>query len=288
MSPRSVFKVILAAAAPAALALAPPPAAAQFHAKLKPATAKAFDEYVAAAEASMEKRVQGDAPFLWLEERPKLRERVSGGDIVVEKAQGVPKIKDGLIHDWIAGMFIPGATIEEVFLAFQDYGRYANVYPEVVRGKLIRRDGDVFEIYQRLRKKKVISVVLDTWHEARYRRLDGERAVVQSKSTKIQEVKDAGETEERLLPPGDDGGYLWRMYLYWRLRRTGDGVLAECRSVSLSRGIPRGLAWIVKPFVNSMPRESLRSSLQAARLSIVERRELPQAARRASRVRSTP
>ena len=68
---------------------------------------------------------------------------------------------------------------------------------------------------------------------------------------------------------GEDGGYLWRMNLYWRLEQEDDGVFAECHSLSLSRDIPRGVGWIVKPFVRSMPRESLEKSLQATRLAVM-------------------
>lgn len=68
---------------------------------------------------------------------------------------------------------------------------------------------------------------------------------------------------------GEDGGYLWRMNLYWRLEQEDDGVFAECHSLSLSRDIPRGVGWIVKPFVRSMPRESLEQSLQATRLAVM-------------------
>ena len=40
-------------------------------------------------------------------------------------------------------------------------------------------------------------------------------------------------------------------------------MFVECLSVSLSRRIPFGLGWLVKPFVSSMPRESLEGTLQA-------------------------
>ncbi len=39
-------------------------------------------------------------------------------------------------------------------------------------------------------------------------------------------------------------------------------------SVSLSRQIPFGLGWVVKPFVTSLPRESLEGTLQATRVAI--------------------
>jgi hypothetical protein len=36
----------------------------------------------------------------------------------------------------------------------------------------------------------------------------------------------------------------------------------ELRAISLTRDIPMGLAWAVKPMVTSLPRESLISTLE--------------------------
>jgi len=52
---------------------------------------------------------------------------------------------------------------------------------------------------------------------------------------------------------------------YWRFLETSDGVFLECESISLSRGIPTGLAWMIKGFVESVPRESLESTLTSIR-----------------------
>ncbi len=137
---------------------------------------------------------------------------------------------------------------------------------------MLSRQGDTFLLYQRLLKKKVLTAVLDTWHEAKYRKLSATRTVVQSRATRIREVKNAGEPDETLLPEGNDSGFLWRLNLYWKLEQDDDGVFAECHSVSLSRRIPTGLGWLIKPFVRKMPRESLETSLQATRVAVMNRR----------------
>jgi hypothetical protein len=58
------------------------------------------------------------------------------------------------------------------------------------------------------------------------------------------------------------------LYAYWFIEETEDGVFVESVSVSLSRQIPFGLGWVVKPFVTSLPRESLEGMLQATRVAI--------------------
>ena len=209
--------------------------------KLEPRTIKAFEQYVENVEELMAKRHDGALSFLWLDENPKIRNQVLRGRIPVEQLDDVSEIGGGLVHNWIAGMFIPDAKIGDVVAVFQDYNGYSDVYPEVIKSRLVSQDGDTFQIYQRLLKKKVLTVVLDSYHEARYRKLSEKRSVLQSKSTKIQQVENAGTPQEIILPVGEDGGFMWRLNVYWRLEQDDDGVFAECHSVSLSRSIPRGL-----------------------------------------------
>ena len=61
---------------------------------------------------------------------------------------------------------------------------------------------------------------------------------------------------------------MWRLNSYWRLRETKEGTLAECESISLSRSIPTGLGWLVGPFVESVPQQSLRFTLEATRKAL--------------------
>ena len=62
-----------------------------------------------------------------------------------------------------------------------------------------------------------------------------------------------------------DSGFLWRMNAYWRLEEADGGVFAECVSVTLSRGVPTGLGWLINPFIRDMPRESLEATLESTR-----------------------
>ena len=165
-------------------------------------------------------------------------------------------------------MFIPETTGPEVLKVLQDYDRHQEWYPEVVESSLLSSESDVLKGYQRLRKTKVLTVVLNTEHEARYRQVSERRWVGQSYSTKIAEVEEPDSSEPKELPVGEDRGFLWRLYAYWRLEEAEDGVFVESASISLSRQIPFGLGWIVKPFVTSMPRESLEGMLQATRMAV--------------------
>ena len=68
-----------------------------------------------------------------------------------------------MIHDWIGASFVPGATVEDVLALVQDYDNHENIYkPEVIASRLISHRGNDFQVYLRLLKKKIVTVVLDT------------------------------------------------------------------------------------------------------------------------------
>ncbi len=244
------------------------PVQAQGIIKLSPETIAEFDAYVKDGERLLQKRVDGERPFLWTDDVPEQRITLRRGDILIEGLPETPKITGGLLHVWSGAMFVPEATGPEVLAVLQDYDRHQEWYPEPIESKLLSRDGDVYRGYLKLRRKKVITVVLSTEHEAEYSQVSDGRWYGRSYSTKIAEVENAGEPKEKELPVGEDHGFLWRLYAYWFIEETEDGVFVESVSVSLSRQIPFGLGWIVKPFVTSLPRESLEGMLQATRVAV--------------------
>jgi len=244
------------------------PAQAQGIIKLSPETIAEFDAYVKDGERLLQKRIDGDRPFLWADDLPERRLTLRRGDILVEGLPETPEISDGLLHVWLGAMFVPEATGPEVLAVLQEYDRHQEWYPEPVESKLLSQDGDVYRGYLKLRRKKVITVVLSTEHEAHYSQVSDNRWYGRSYSTKIAEVEDWDTPKEKELPVGEDHGYLWRLYAYWFIEEAEDGVFVESVSVSLSRQIPFGLGWVVKPFVTSLPRESLEGMLQATRVAV--------------------
>ena len=65
-----------------------------------------------------------------------------------------------------------------------------------------------------------------------------------------------------------DDEFLWRLYAYWRLEASDDGVFVESLCLSLSRRIPRGIGWMAGPFVRKA-RRSLEETLQVTRLAVL-------------------
>jgi len=234
--------------------------------QLKPSTLEAFATYIREAEAGMEATLDGSAPFLWSDGDSTRAQQVRQGQIAGQRWSGKEPVKvpDGLVHDWIGAAFASGRTVKEALALVQDYDNHKNVYrPEVIDSKLLNHQGNDFQIYLRLLKKKIITVVLDTDHDVHYSSLDGMRWFCRSYTTRIAEVEDAGRPNEEVLPPDTGYGFLWRLDSYWRFQERDGGVYVECRAISLTRDIPTGLGWIIEPIVRKLPRESLNNTLRA-------------------------
>jgi len=120
-----------------------------------------------------------------------------------------------------------------------------------------------------LRKKKVVTVILDADYEVHRHSIDTTHAYSDSYSTRIAQVEKAGEADEHELPPGKDGGYMWRLNSYWRYFDTGRGVYVQCEAISLTRDIPVALNWMIAPFIESIPKESLEFTLQSTRSAVL-------------------
>ena len=239
--------------------------------QLNPKTLEAFSAYIRNTEIEMDQNLHGGTPFLWSQRAAKRAQLVDSGQVVAEfwSGEGPVKIPNGLIHDWIAAAFIPDSIIQQLLAVIQDYDNHKNTYkPEVIDSKLIRRDGDDFEVYLRLLKKKVITVVLDTDHDVHYFPVDKTRWVCRSHTTRIAEVENAGKPDERISPPDIGYGFLWRLYSYWRFEERNTGVVVECRAISLTRDVPFGLGWAIEPIIQKLPKESLISTLEATRRAV--------------------
>jgi hypothetical protein len=236
---------------------------------LMPQTLETFAAYIRDAETRMDQTLQG--PFLWSDLDAQRTKQLQEGKVPAQFWAGAAPVEvpNGLIHDWIGAIFIPGATVQGTLALMQDYDNHKNIYkPEVIASRLVsHRDGD-FQIYLRLLKKKIITVVLDTDHEVHYRCLDRCRWTCRSYTTRIAEVQDAGSPKEQVLPPDTGYGFLWRLYSYWRMEERDAGVYLECRAISLTRDIPAGLGWAIKPIINKLPKESLTNTLVATRQAL--------------------
>jgi hypothetical protein len=261
----------------------PPPARAT---DLQTKTVEAFDRYVRATDARFDSELERrEQPYLWVERLPVDHQRAAeaqlrAGQVVIERFDTMDEgnsgkpiaVPDGMIHHWIATVFIPGATLAQTLALEEDYDHHQDYFrPDVMRSKILRHDGNDYVIQLRFYKKKVVTTVIDTDHEVHYAFVDATHAWSRSQTTRIQEVDNAGDSGERLEPVGHDRGFLWRMNTYWRFEEKDSGTYVECQSVSLTRDIPEGLGWLIGSYVTSVPRESLSFTLSTTRSAVLQR-----------------
>ena len=253
---------------------------------LQPSTAAAFDRYAALTQQQFQAQLAPRDPFLWIDTLPAARREAAyadlrAGKVVIEKMEtldnGKPiPVPGGIIHHWIGTVFIPGATLGQTLALEKDYDHHQIYFqPDVVRSKILRQDGDDFVVLLRFKNKKIITVILDTEHAVHYQPIDATHAASWSHTTRIQQVENAGTLDERLDPPGQDDGFLWRMNTYWKFEQKDGGTYVESQSVSLTRDIPLGLGWMIGSFVESVPRESLTFTLTATRSAALSRMAAP-------------
>jgi len=247
------------------------PLCSPFETKLAPETAKAFESYVKAAEQGLDARWFGPAPFLSSNVSAEDHKRLMKGDLVIRPA-GSPNPRDvpeGLIHDWVGAVYIPNTTVDKVLAVLQDFNRHSKIYPEITRSRLVKREANDITGYWRLeRKQQFVPAVFDVQDEAHYREIGPGKWICRAYANDIREVQDAGSSREKDYPRDEGLGLLWRLNAFWSLEASGNGVFAECRTISLSRSIPSGMGWMIKPFIQNVPKESLTSTLQNTRKSL--------------------
>jgi hypothetical protein len=243
------------------------PAAAQLVIKLKPDTVEQFEAYVHTAEADMDARWKMPDRLILVQSDPAELQKVLSGEVYIRSVSpnGPVSIKDGLIHDWIGTVFIPNAAPDKVVGILRNFDVHKKIYPEVVNSRTVRQAGDEVEGYWRLRRKGVVSVVLDVTQKAFWTEIAPGRWICRAHADDVREVDTGLFSNGRVFPLGEGHGYMWRLDAYWALEAYRGGVLAECRTISLSRDIPDALNWAIAPYVKKAPQDSLFSTLSNTR-----------------------
>ncbi len=255
--------------------------AASSAAQLSAKTTVAFDRYVTATEARFVKELRPDGTFLYIDAlsadaRKNAYDRLKRGEILVDKLEtrqpGVSAdVPDGMVHHWVGLIFIPGATLSSTLPVLQDYNHRAELYkPDVIAARILAHQGSDYKIFMRLYQKKFTTAVFNTEYDIHWGTVDASRIYAHSVSTRIAEVKDSDKPEGEAYPVGEGRGYLWRLNTYWRFQEKDGGVYLQCEAISLTRDIPTGLGWLLKPLVTSIPKQSLNRALGQTRNVVLQ------------------
>lgn len=236
-------------------------------ADLAPESTAAFAAYDRNVEKGIRARISSGSVVSLRE-----KARRNGNKAVVESgAEPNPNdVGSAYIHDWLGAIFIPGGTAARVKAILQDFGRHKEYFqPEVIDSRLLSKNGNEFHSALRLRKKKILTVILSSEFTTRFTDLSPQAGFSIARSTKMNEVENAGTPNERDLPLGQGQGFLWNLNSYWSWEEGDGGVYVECRAVSLSRDVPTGLGWVVNPIIRDLPKESLELTLVNTRKAVL-------------------
>jgi hypothetical protein len=178
-------------------------------------------------------------------------------------------VPDGLIHHWVGTVLLPGATIDRVMAFVKDYPQYpARFAPMIQRARVLKQSPDHFDVTMRTWAKKVVTVVIDADYGVDYRTLRPTSVVTRSVASNIYEVEGSGTPGERRTPADRGQGFLRRLNTYCWFDERPEGVYEQCESISLTRDVPFGLGWMIKPFITSIPRETMEFTLGKVRTGV--------------------
>jgi hypothetical protein len=230
-----------------------------------------FNSYIAALESRIDRQHQSQDGFISsVLSDPNNRAKLQRGEPIIERIRksGGPDLPGATLYHWRGTAFVPGATVADYERVMEDFDGMPKTFaPEIVRAKVLDRKNEggrtFIQAWYRVKQHHVITVVMDIAYDVVLARLDAKHGYSASRSTRITEIADAGASDEHAMTSSEAHGFMWRLNAYWSYEERDGGLYMQIESVSLARSIPTGLGWAVKPFVESVPRESLQFTLQA-------------------------
>jgi hypothetical protein len=262
-SQSSIFRcglmiLLLMVAAPRPIAADPPPAAVS-----------AFNAYIGRLEARLAQQHRSPNTFIApVASGAEGEGRLRRGELIIENVppSGASDLPGAILFHRRGTAFASGAKAADFERLVKDFNAYPQRYaPQVLQSKILAGQGDRFQATMRVRQVHIITVVMDMAYDIAFGHLDAQHGYTIAHSTNISEIDAPGTRNERALGPDEAHGFLWRLNTYWSYEERDGGLYMQIETVSLTRSIPRGLAWAVEPFVESVPRESLEFTLRATR-----------------------
>ncbi len=235
-------------------------------ASLESTTLKAWEAYLESVHMRTELRLRPGNTFLWVDEQAERLAKVRAGEIVVSPVgpQNPKRIPSGLIHHWVAAVFISRVTLSDVLHVVRDYTKYKEFFrPTVIDSKVIT-SGETKDRFSMLlmHKSSLLKTAIDTDHESFYMEVDARRAYSISRATRIQEIEEYGTPAQRILRQGEGTGIIWGLFSTTRYVERDGGVYVEVEAIGLSRDIPASLRWLIEPIVRRVSRGSLTATLR--------------------------
>lgn len=229
-------------------------------------TLRAWDGYIGSVNASVAERNSGSRLFLWVDESSETRRHVQNGELVITN-HDPRRVPQGLIHHWVGAMFVPSVSLDQVMEVLNSYDRYSEIYKPLIRKtSVIEQAGDTVELnVLAVQKAFSVTAAVDTDEEIRIARPAPDRVCITANSARIREIANYGQPSEHVFPEDRTPGYVWREVIVERLQQRDGGVYVELETITLSRGIPVEVRWLIKPLTDELPRKMMRDILEETR-----------------------
>ncbi|MGA7341241.1 MAG: hypothetical protein WBE72_16565 [Terracidiphilus sp.] len=239
--------------------------------ELRQDTLEAWDDYIGNVNLDMAQRAAGSRTFLWVDDSPEILRRVKHDEVVVTD-HDPRKVPHGLIHHWFGAMFVPNVTLDQVMGVLSSYDRYCEMYkPLITRVAVLKQGEDNAELtVVAMQKAFSVTAAVETDDEVKIVRPAPNRVLITTTAVRVQEIADYGQPIEHVFVEDRRPGYVWRAVVVQRLEQRDGGVYVEFETISLSRGIPLEVRWLIKPLTNDLPRKLMLDMLNDTRAAALQ------------------
>jgi len=241
----------------------------------KQETLRAWDQYIQIVNLNVARSAAGSSQFLWTDESQDMTRRLQQNEVVVTN-NDPEEVPQGIIHDWIGAVVVPAVTLDQVLSVVEDYDRYSEFYQPLIRKcTTLTREGDRVKLNVVAAQKAFsVTAVVKTEEQVQVVRLSPKKAYITSSAIRIQEIADYGRPTEHPFPESRRPGYVWREVTVQRLEERDGGVYIELETIVLSRDIPHGFRWLIKPLVDELPRKLMLDTLNDMRTAVLHEAQL--------------
>jgi hypothetical protein len=232
-------------------------------------TIVAWDSYIAGVNATVTERNDGSKPFLWVDQSPGAQQRLRDGELLVTNRYP-RKVPQGIIHHWVGDMFVPDVSLDQVMQVVDNYDRYSDMFKPLIRkSSVVDRNGDTVMLNViAVQKAFSVTAAVETVEQIQIARPNSERVCITADSVHIDEIADYGRPDEHVFSEARRPGFVWRALIVQRLEQRDGGVYVELETVSLSRGIPWEVRWLIKPLTDDLPRKMMADLLDETRTAV--------------------
>jgi len=210
-----------------------------------------YDNYVAAAEQTMESRFDsGELAWAPAEQSKQAAARLASGRMVrgnVSPAALNQRLagQNGTVLDWIGAIRIHGASVADVKSVLEDYDHYARIYrPMIFECKAVRNGDDpqaAYDVILGLQSEFRLAALIPLHYAFRTKvRMDyssGSALRVHLGASEIRESDSGVPGRADFLAPYHDHGIMWALNAYWRARQQGKDVYLEFETITLARSV---------------------------------------------------